>query len=500
MDHPTLAIAAKSVTFGAVMRTTTTTPGRPNILFLMTDQMQGRVFEPGHPCLTPNIDRLMACGLRVTRAYTPNAICSPARASLMTGLLPHNHGVLTCTHTAADDQASLRTEHPHWAQRLAAAGYRTGYFGKWHVERTGRLEDFGWQDYCEQWSQPYKAWMAQRGIGYGHGDCSLACHLENDGYKPGLLYAVTERPIEHHPMGVVCAMAREWLAPQLDGDQPWCCMVSLSEPHDPFVCGREAYEKYDVEAIELPANFADTNADKPGLYRRAARIFAQMTDRQKREAMACYWASITELDEQFGRLIAQVEAAGQLDNTIVVLTSDHGEDLGAHGLYMKNIGAFEETYHIPMVFAGSGIPGGATTTARIGLHDLCPTLCDLAGAVPIDNTDSRSAAALLREPAAHEADWRQGFAEYDGTRHALGQRVVWDGPWKLVYNRFDEDELYNLDEDPQELRNLAGDPAYEDQHRRMMKLVWAYLKRTDDKVLHASGYPILRTAIVGPEG
>ncbi len=118
---------------------------RPNILFLMTDQMQGQVLRPDHPCITPNLDKLAARGVRFDRAYTPNAICSPARASLMTGLLPHNHGVLMVTHTTDDDQSCLRTEYPHWAQHLKSAGYYTGYFGKWHVERTNKLEDFGWQ-------------------------------------------------------------------------------------------------------------------------------------------------------------------------------------------------------------------------------------------------------------------------------------------------------------------------------------------------------------------
>ena len=117
----------------------------PNILFLMTDQMQGRVLEPDNPCQTPYLDRLAARGVRFRRAYTPNAVCSPARASLMTGLLPHNHGVLYVEHTVDDDQAVLRTEHPHWAEWLTANGYRTGYFGKWHVERSNELSRFGWQ-------------------------------------------------------------------------------------------------------------------------------------------------------------------------------------------------------------------------------------------------------------------------------------------------------------------------------------------------------------------
>ena len=116
---------------------------RPNLLFLMADQMQGRVLEPGHPCQTPYFDQLAARGVRFQRAYTPNAVCSPARASLMTGLLPHNHGVLEVIHCVDDDQCNLRTEHPHWAQRLVEKGYRTGYFGKWHVERSDDLNRFG---------------------------------------------------------------------------------------------------------------------------------------------------------------------------------------------------------------------------------------------------------------------------------------------------------------------------------------------------------------------
>lgn len=103
----------------------------------MTDQKQGRELDPGHPCHTHNFDTLCSRGVRISRAYSPNPVCSPSRASLMTGLLPHSHGGLTVTHYVDQDQSCLRTDHPHWAQRLADAGYRTGYFGKWHVERTG---------------------------------------------------------------------------------------------------------------------------------------------------------------------------------------------------------------------------------------------------------------------------------------------------------------------------------------------------------------------------
>ena len=130
-------------------------PQRPNIMVLMTDQMQARVLDSNHPCVTPNLRRLADRGVRFTRAYTPNPICSPSRASLMTGLLPHNHGVTQVTSVCFPDEAVLRTSKAHWAQRFAAAGYNTGYFGKWHVERTNELRPFGWRTSCAQNTKEY---------------------------------------------------------------------------------------------------------------------------------------------------------------------------------------------------------------------------------------------------------------------------------------------------------------------------------------------------------
>ena len=156
---------------------------KPNILFLMTDQMQGRVLEPGHPCITPNFDALAEKGVRFPKAYTPNAVCSPARASLMTGTLPHTNGVLEVIHCVDDDQCNLRTELPHWAQRLEAVGYKTGYFGKWHVERTNDLTQFGWQVNGVNSGELYKKATSEAGgRGKGAGELSLEktmiCHRD----------------------------------------------------------------------------------------------------------------------------------------------------------------------------------------------------------------------------------------------------------------------------------------------------------------------------------
>ena len=472
---------------------------KPNILFLMTDQMQGQVLRPGHSCLTPNFDRLAERGVRFDRAYTPNAVCSPARASLMTGLLPHNHGVLEVTHVVDDDQCVLRTEHPHWAQRLEATGYHTMYFGKWHVERSNDLTQFGWKIDGGSSGELFREFRNE--LTKDAKEPSFSLRKNNDlpeGYTRSILYGVTDQPVSTRGMGVTTSLAYAHLQEALQGDDPWCCFVSVTEPHDPFICGEDAFAKYDVDAIELCPNVHDDLSDKPNIYRKAGLTWADMDDRQKREAAACYYASVTEIDKQYGRLIDLVENAGQLDNTIVVLTSDHGELLGSHGLYCKNYSGFEEVYNIPMVIAGPGIASGQVSDARVGLHDLCPTLLDLVDVEGIDVADSRSFATVLGE-SADTGDFQKGFAEYHGGRYRVTQRVVYDASWKLVMNGFDFDELYNLDDDPYELTNLASDPTYRDQLRDLTKYMWQVIRDTGDRSLWNSQYPILRVAPFGPE-
>lgn len=475
-------------------------PQRPNILFLMTDQMMGRVLEPGHPCQMPNFRELLARGVRVSQAYCPNPVCSPSRASLMTGLLPHSHGVLTVTHCMDDDQSLLRTRHPHWAQRLEQAGYSTGYFGKWHIERTNRVEDFGWQVNGVSGEPRWKAHREKLIAGTPPTTYLSRGVIEGaEGYPTSTFWGVVDTPPERRGMGITADMALNFLQSQ-SREKPWCCFVSVVEPHDPYVCGQTAYAKYDVNSIELPPNARDLMKDKPGLYRKSARVFAGLTDKDKREIIACYWALITEIDEQFGRLLSHLESTGQLDNTIVVLTSDHGDFLGAHGIYQKNIGAFEECYDIPMLLAGPGIARGAVARARVGLHDLAPTLCELAGAEPLATgpSQSRSFASLLRDPAGRAGDFTTGYAEYFGVRYSIMQRVIWNGPWKLVWNGFDFDELYNHESDPGEMVNRIDDPACRPVISRLMAQAWQVVRDTNDHTLLDANYPALRVAPVGP--
>jgi arylsulfatase A-like enzyme len=420
---------------------------------------------------------------------------------MMTGLLPHNHGVLQVEHCVDDDQSVLRVEHPHWAQHLSSAGYLTGFFGKWHVERTNRVEDFGWQVNGTDLSSSYRA----LGQGPAKGEEKLL-QEENlvryetlpRGYSPVMHYGVTDVPGDRRPFGIITQMAGEFLAKATKESQPWVCCASFAEPNTPLIAGREAFESYDIDAIRLPENLHDDFSDRPNWYRRQQEIFDGITPREWQECRAVYYALVSELDQQCGKLIDQLEVANALENTIVVIVGDHGRYLGAHGFDAHNFGPFEEAYNIPLVMSGPGFARGKTTKALVGFQDLGPTLLELTGSQPIDVPDSRSFAPVLTDPEGTEENYRLGYAETHGTRFTLQQRILWQDHWKFVFNGFDYDELYNLQEDPHEMHNLARDPDQQERIESMMKEIWRIIRDTNDRALLETHYAPMRIASIGP--
>ncbi|MBE84091.1 MAG: hypothetical protein CME21_16135 [Gemmatimonadetes bacterium] len=472
---------------------------QPNILLFIADGMQSRVLSTGHDCRTPTIDRLIGRGLHITGAHTPLPTCSPARASLMTGLLPHNHGVLEVEHGVDPDQCVLRTEHPHWAQRLRDAGYDTGYFGKWHVERTGELEPFGWNTFDIRGARGH-ANASQKGLGVDESldPDTVRMYEGPEGYNDTLKYAVTDVAVNDRPIGGPATLACEWL--EQARDTPWCCVVSYYEPNEALIVGRDAHEQYDVDALKLPANLKDDLTDRPNIYRRDQQIWSNISDDEWRQILACYYGRITELDGQVTRVIDKLEKTGDLDNTVVIFTADHGRYVGSHGLEAHNFGGFEEIYSVPLVVAGPGVAEGVKTHALVGFHDIGPTILDLAGAEPFGVADSSSFADLLADPVEGGDNHRSAYAEYFGSRFRLTQRIYWEDEWKFVFNGFDFDELYNLADDPWEMQNLVGRPEHEVRIRHMMARIWERMHETGDTTLLNSHYHSMRFAAIGPNG
>ena len=477
---------------------------KPNILFIMTDQQQASTVDPGSPCRTPALDGLAREGVRFTRAYTVNAICSPSRASQFTGVLPNTHGMVDCTHTVSEYRAKYDTSLEMWSQRLRAAGYNLGYFGKWHVERSGKLEQFGFDEYCVHGvgggETGYEAYRESLGLPPQPESFVVRDEVRRPGYRPYLTCGVLDEPVEGTREYYIYSQGIDYLWRAAKQDQPWCTFISTSSPGDPHHVPLSYYERYDPAQIDKPANFDDDLADRPNIYRRMRSIWQDMEWPDYARAIARYYGSCSLIDDQIARVVQALEDTGQADNTIVIYTNDHGIMMGAHGLMCLGVFPFEEGYRIPLIvrWPGAGLVG-ATCDRLVSLIDLAPTITEMTGCGELYRAEGRSLVPLLR---GHEPeDWRDdAYAEFHGQRFFWTQRIVWTKRFKYVFNGFDFDELYDLQADPHEIVNLAGDPRYAKVCREMAGRMWAHVRATGDENMLGSHYGQFLFAPVGPLG
>ena len=464
-------------------------PNRPNILFLMTDHTNAQALAPGSQCLTPNLDVLAASGRRFGRCYTTNAICSPARASLMTCLFPSTHGMWDCTHTQRPEWVDVPADRfTYFSHILAEAGYRNGYFGKWHVEQSNELGSFGWHEYNHK-----SGGMRIKPI---EGSQII---VPKEGYRDYFLAGVGEGsdPLSHPAFDEGIDFIRRHVAD--NKNQPFCCFVSTSEPHDPYVPPRRFFDMYNLDEIRTSPTLHDDVSDKPEVVRRMRSVWRNLTDSDWQRVTAAYWAVITFIDSEVGRIIDVLKETDQYDNTIIVFTSDHGDMLGGHGLITKGIGTpYEEVYNIPLIIRTPGMSEGHEDDSTLtSLVDLAPTLLDICGAKPLENAHGRSLRPVL-EGTANPDDWREAYAEFFGQRFVYTQRIVWHGDWKYVFSPGGIDELYNLAEDPYERINLADNPKYHDILIEMTKRMWRKMNAIGDASLFNTHYATLRIAPIGP--
>ncbi len=475
---------------------------KPNILFLMTDQQQAQtVFSSA--CKTPNLKKFSEQGITFTRAYTPNAICSPTRASILTGVLPHTHGMYDCTHTVDKHRAEYDDSLPTWPQRLCETGYQTAYFGKWHVERSGELHRFGFQWYDKEdeintLEKSYRDYRTEIGL-------SLNCRiihgktLGGNGYKNQLLYGITDEPADTSRPYFIYSKAIEFIEEKIDFSKPWCIFISTPEPHDPYIAYQEFYEKYNLQEISQPGNFSDDLSGKPNVLKRMQKVWQDLQWRDFAEAITCYYASCSLIDAQIGRILDLLKKKGELENTIIIYTSDHGDMMGGHRLFTKGITPYEEVYKVPLIIRTPNLPKlGNSCNHIVNIGGIGATILELTGCSPLPDRHFPSFAPLLDDVTYK--DWQDiTFAEFHGQRYFFTQRILWEGQYKFIFNGFDFDELYDLERDPGEMHNLSEDPDYRNIKERMLRRMWELIWKTGDKTLINAHYWTLRFLDLGPD-
>jgi len=443
---------------------------RPNILWICSDQQRfdtlgcyGNAFVR-----TPNIDRLAQGGVLFEYAYSQSTICTPSRSSFLTGRYPRT--------TACRDNGRSIPEHEVLVTKLLAdAGYTCGLSGKLHVSachpsickaREPRIDDgyheFHWSHHPPQhWpTNEYHHWLRGRGAAYG---------VREFADSP---YVRLGMPAEHHQTTYCAEMAINFIEANAGRGQPWLFSVNFFDPHHPFDPPEEFLERYRavLDDIPLPRFRPGELDDKPPWQKRAHTgnkeyPFERMSERDHRWLRAAYWAMCDLIDVQVGRMLEALERTGQIDDTIVIYMSDHGEMLGDHGIYLKGPHFYEPAVHVPLIVSWPGKVAPRRSSALVELVDLAPTLLDMCGLDIHPGMQGASVWPLLRGDQPVDRHRDDVYAEfYRGDRPgdpAPHTTMVRTNRYKLtVAHGRGIGELYDLENDPGESYNLWADPRY----------------------------------------
>jgi uncharacterized sulfatase len=446
---------------------------RPNFVFIMTDtQATNVVGAYGHPDLrTPNIDRLAEDGIKFERAYTTCPLCTPAWAGIFTGIYGHTAGAWT-------NNLALGKNIVTMGQRFRDGGYDTAYIGKWHLDGhdyfgTGICPD-GWDpDYWFD-GKNYLDTLSQEEITLWRRQLNSLEDLKAHNVEAEFTWA--------HRIG---DRALDFLQQQVTGDEadPFLLVVSYDEPHHPFTAPPAFVEMFSEYDYPLGAKAFDTLEGKPAHQREWAASDAvgdRIKDGTYRHPM--YFGCNSFVDAEIGRVIDAVHRCAP-ENTIIIFTSDHGDMLGAHQLTGKGPVMYEGIAHIPLIVEMPEGYGGQTISTPVSHIDLLPTMLTLAG---MDVPPIMEGESLVDQLNGEEDPDRAvviGFQRYEIEHDSWGGfqpvRAIVDDRYKLVINLHTTDELYDMQEDPDEVNNLIESEAHAEArdalHDRL--LTWMNEKR-----------------------
>lgn len=417
---------------------------RPNILIVMADQLSGVLFPDG-PAEFLHVPHLRALAARATRyanAYTGSPLCAPGRASFMSGQLPRRTRVY-------DNAAEFASDIPTYAHHLRRAGYQTCLSGKMHFVGPDQLHgfeerlttdiypaDFGWTPDYRKPGERIDWWYHNLGSVTGAGTAEITNQYEYDD------------EVAHHACAKLYDLARG------QDPRPWCLTVSFTHPHDPYVARRKYWDLYDgIPELEPPEalDYDDMDPHSRRLMDACDWRGLEVTPDHIRRARQGYYANISYIDDKLGELMDVLERTRQ--QAIVVFLSDHGDMLGARGLWFK-MNFFEASARVPLMIAAPGLAPGRVEMP-VSTIDVLPTICDLAGVSMTEVMPWTDGVSLAQGAAAGRGPVAMEYAAEGSIAPLVCLR---DGAWKYIACAADPEQLFNLDEDPDERVNRAADP------------------------------------------
>jgi choline-sulfatase len=426
-----------------------------NVLYIMSDQHQGKSSGCyGHDFVqTPNIDKLAASGTRFTRAFTNSAICVPARAALATGKYVHQNEYWDNGHPYEGNVKS-------WHHMLKENGASATSIGKLHFRN--ETDDTGFEEQI----------IPMHVVG-GHGDArgcikrpmtppvaeSKTMTDCGPGDSPYLQY-------DHN----IAEKACKWLRAQAanPNKDPFVGFVSFVCPHPPYIAPQEFYDIYDKMEMPKPKVSDPDDPVHPWIEKsHSMRNHNDFVTAESRPVlMKSYYGNISYLDSNIGKVIAALEETGLRDNTIIIYTSDHGENLGTRRLWGKS-NMYEEASFIPMIISGPDVPGGKVSDTPVTLVDIAPTILDSQDLNEVSAAQGLPGTSLIEVAQADSDTDRVAFTEYHAAAAERSAFMIRKGKYKYIHYVSFEPELFDFDSDPEELTSLHNDPAHADALKAM---------------------------------
>ena len=428
--------------------------GKPlNVLFVFPDQMRAQAMGcMGNPDVrTPRLDQLAAEGALFRNHLANTPVCCPARAIILTGKYAHRNGMVA-------NDLRLRESETSLAELFAQAGYRTGFIGKWHLD--GGPRQPGWIPPGPR-RQGFEFWAANE-VSHAHFDTQYF----RDDPEP--------IPIRTFETEAWTDLGIEFLRRTREDARPFFLTVQMGPPHNPYLAPDRYMDLYDPDAIALRPNFAGDESDRelqpnprPGL--------------PGRKEIAAYYAMVTAVDEQVGRLLDELDSLGLRDSTVVLFSSDHGDMLGSQGMRLKRK-PWEESIRVPGIVRDPRGPAGIETDALFSHVDIGPTLLSLCGLeTPAEMQGSDLSGVVLGETeTGPESAYFQIFGPYLAGSVASGWRGVRTNRYMYARTRDEPWLLYDLQEDPYELNNLANRPEAAPIQAELEAELGRWMERTGD--------------------
>ncbi|MFC1735704.1 sulfatase-like hydrolase/transferase [Candidatus Hydrogenedentota bacterium] len=479
---------------------------QPNILLIITDHhaFHGHVNREDFDYTWPVFDRFCDEGIRFDRAYSVSPMCSPARASMMTGVYPSTHGMRRNNEGSSQTNITdLRSGQLLYSHYLSQAGYRNAYIGKWHCGAERIPVDYG----IEGWSLPgygkiymsdaYKEYADERGLGEARAKIdrclqypewrgqTLVLH-DPSPWKFMTASGILEGPPEAHEEFFVAHLAEEKLRELSREDQPFSLVASFWGPHQPYF-PTETYASM-IKPRDIP-EYPSFNDDLKGRgFRHVVHRYVAHTDCREiwpdwsiwQEVLALAYGQALQTDAAVGKVLETLDDTGLADNTIVVWCADHGDALACHGgTFDKSSTYTEEVGRVPMAIRWpKRFKGGEVCGELVSNMDVTATMLNAAGVNVPDHFDSRSMLPLCGKGIEHDRP-NHLVCEHHGRIDKIPQRVIYKGRYKYVAALYDMDEMYDLEVDPYEMKNLLNDPGVSDVRREMRGLLIEHLEKSD---------------------